>query len=169
MKKPIQSFSSKLRKLIKEQIKQVNKDVKASAGKSIALTPTNYSGPGLTHDTGGNTGGPRRAPDQKFVPEVPLPNVYSSAGPIAFWLCGFISVTNGGTGNGCYGFDQFGIWTSPANGNQAQSGCVPWHMGGNCFAAQHTGDFPVVVNTSNGPVTLTAPPEKACAPNCLHS
>ena len=169
MKKPIQSFSSKLRKLIKEQIKQVDKDQEKSAGKNVEFNPTNYVGPGPTHDTGGNTGGPRRAPDQKFVPEVPLPNVYSVAGPIAYWLCGFISVPNGGHGNGCYGFDNFGIWTSPVNGAQAQAGCLPWHMGGNCYPAQHNGDFPVTIQTSNGPVVLTQPPEKACAVNCIHS
>jgi len=99
-----------------------------------------------------------------------LPSTYSSsAAAAAFWLCADIPAPNG-YGNGCYGFDVSGFWTNPYNGTVMQaSGCLAWHLGGNCYAAQHTSDFPITVNTNNGPVTVYAPPEKACSPNCLAS
>jgi len=153
---------SQLKNIIKEQIKQVKQDL---SREKINPRPINYSG--------GGTRDPQRADQKKFIgsDDTSLSTTYmnsSSASTAAFWLCLYIPGPHG-TGSGCYGFDQFGVWTSPLTGAQATSNCLPWHMGGNCFAAQHTQDFPVTVNTSNGPQVLTSPPEKACAPNCLHS
>jgi len=98
-----------------------------------------------------------------------LPSTYSSVANEEYWLCAHIPHPNG-FGAGCYGFDDQGLWTNPNTGVVLQSqGCLPWHMGGNCFPAHHTSDFPVTLNTPQGPITLYHPPEKACAPNCTHS
>ena len=97
-----------------------------------------------------------------------LPSTYSSAANEAYWLCLYAPYPNG-FGAGCYGFDAAGLWTNNNTGVVLQAGCLPWHMGGNCYPAHHNADFPVTINTQSGPVILNSPPEKACAPNCSNS
>ena len=144
-----------LKNIIKEQIKQVKQDL---SREKIDIIPVNFSG--------GDTRDPQRADQKKFIgsDDISLPSTYNSSAVTAFWLCLYIPGPHG-TGSGCYPFDQFGVWTSPLTGAQATSGCLPWHMGGNCFGALNQSDFPI--QTQNGPVG--SPREKPCNPNCIHS
>ncbi len=162
---------SQLEKIITEQIKQIKQDL---SRKKLTSEPINYTGPKPTKDIGSKIG-PQRADQKKFIGSdspIELPTTYnntSPSSPAAFYQCLYVPGPDG-LGAGCYGFNQSGQWTSPVTGaTLSVSSCIPWHQGGNCYIAQHQGDFPVTVNTNQGPVTIDAPPERPCAPNCIHS
>jgi len=103
-------------------------------------------------------------PIQGVVTSQILPSTYNSSAAVAYYLCTTI-FTPDGYGNGCYGFGTTGLWTSPVTGAVYTGGCLPWHVGGNCYGALSQADFPI--QTPNGPVG--SPPERACNDDCLYS
>ena len=136
---------SKLTQIIKEQLKHLQRDLPHSRSE-VDIIPTNH----------------RRNDDRKFMSNdvSELPSTYNSSPAVAYYLCGYVPGPHG-TGNGCYGFDSNGQWTSPTTGAVVTTpGCIPWHMGGNCYGWYNDGDIPSQALQAG---------EKACNPNCIHS
>jgi hypothetical protein len=153
---------SKLKNIIKEQIKKIDQSKEKVTIKFPPAAPIAIN----KKHMGSN---PSNQPSDSLLPSSPssFAGGGGSSSAIAYYLCGNITHPHG-TGQACYGFNQFAQWTSPYSGATVTdpTGGMPWfYPGGQAYLGLNNSDFPIM----NGGTMHYAPPQRACNDYCLQT